>query len=92
MYTLQASASSTSPSLTTLPAVPAGAGGFTVGQTAVLDGLVSRPELSGSHVMLRSFDAATSRWAVALDATEEIIRVKVCNLQPLVFGPCAAVL
>lgn len=84
------SASSASPSSATSPTTTVGAGGFTVGQTAVLDGLVSRPELSGCHVMLRAFDAAASRWAVALDATAEVIRVKTFNLKPLVYGPCAA--
>ena len=71
----------------TSPALPAGAGGFSVGQAAVLDGLVARPELTGHHVMLRSFDESASRWAVSLDAAEETIRVKAINLKPLVFGP-----
>ena len=85
-----ASASSLTLPRAPLPAASAGAGGFTEGQAAVLDGLVSRPELSGRHVILRAFDAATSRWAASLDASDEVIRVKTINLMPLVFGPCGA--
>ena len=54
--------------------------GFTVGQAAVLDGLVSRPDLSGHRVTLRSFDAATSRWEAVLDGSHEVFRVKSFNL------------
>ena len=63
--------------------------GFSVGQAALLDGLVSRPELAGCLVTLRSFDAASSRWAVTLDTTGESIRVKANNLRPSIFKPGA---
>jgi len=54
---------------------------FCEGQAAVLDGLVSRPELAGSLVTLRAFDVASSRWAVSLNTTGETIRVKASNLR-----------
>ena len=73
-----------------LPAAAAGGDGFAVGQAAVLDGLVSRPELAGNLVTLRSFDAASLRWAVTLDFTGESVRVKACNLRPSIFKPGAA--
>ena len=80
-------------STTTLAAlVPAGAGsegGFSVGQAALLVGLVTRPELAGSSVTLRSFDVASSRWAVALGSTGESIRVKAHNLKSSLFKPGA---
>ena len=63
--------------------------GFSEGQAAVLDGLVSRPELSGNHVTLPSFDRASSRWAVTLDTTGESVRVKAQNLTPSKFQPGA---
>ena len=67
-------------------------GGLYVGQAAVLVGLVSRPELADNSVTLRSFDAASSRWAVSLDTIDESIRVKATNLRPSLFkpGPFAA--
>ena len=55
--------------------------GFSVGQAALLSGLVSRPELSGSSVTLRSFDRGSSRWAVIVDNTGESVRVKAHNLK-----------
>ena len=54
----------------------AGRGGFEDGQDASLDGLVSRPELTGSLVTVLSFDAASARWAVKIARTGETIRVK----------------
>ena len=77
--------SSASTSSTTFPASSAGVGGFSVGQTALLVDLVSRPELTGKSVTLRSFDAASSRWAVSLGTTDESIRVKTTNLRPSFF-------
>ena len=79
-----------STSLATLPVPDAGAGGFSVGQSALLDGLVARPELSGKLVTLRSFDAAASRWAGTIDDTGESIGVKVCSLRPSIFSTGAS--
>ena len=67
----------------------AGGDGFFEGQAALLVGLVSRPELDGKSVTLRSYDVPSSRWAACLDTSNETIRVKVSNLQQTVFGPCA---
>jgi hypothetical protein len=72
---------------TTASASRASEDGFSVGQAAVLVGLVSRPELTGSSVTLRSFDSASSRWAVTLDTTGESIRVKAPNLKFSIFKP-----
>ena len=81
------SSSLASPSLATSLAAAAGTDGFSEGQVALLDGLVSRPELAGSRVTLRTFDAASSRWAVTLDTTGESIRVKANNLKLSTGGP-----
>jgi hypothetical protein len=72
---MQLSPSSASPSTAISLATNAGEDGFSVGQAALLTGLVSRPELAGCHVTLRSFDVASSRWAVAIDTSGESIRV-----------------
>ena len=52
---------------------------FTVGQTAMLGGLESRPELTGS-VSILSYDSVAGRYAVTVDATGEKIKVKEANL------------
>jgi hypothetical protein len=83
------SSSLPSPSSAISLALGVGVDGFSVGQAAVLTGLVSRPELSGCLVTLRSFDAASSRWAASLDTTGESIRVKTDNLRPSIFKPGA---
>ena len=54
-------------------------GPFVVGQTVVLGGLESRPELSGS-VCILSYDSVAGRYAVRVDATGESIKVKGVNL------------
>ena len=82
------SSSLASPPSLSVPA-DAGKGGFSEGQAALLYGLVSRTELDGCRVTLRSFDAASSRWAVALDTSGESIRVKAYNLRPSIFMPGA---
>ena len=82
------SSSLASPPSSSVPA-GAGKGGFSEGQAALLYGLVSRAELDGCRVTLRSFDAASSRWAVALDTSGESIRVKAYNLRPSIFMPGA---
>ena len=71
-----------SPSITVPPVASAVASGFAAGMTAVLTGLNSRPELVGSLVTLRSFDAASARWAVTVAASGESIRVRKQNLEP----------
>ena len=81
------SAPTSSSSAATLAVHPAGGDGFSVGQAAVLSDLVSRPELDGNTVTLRSFDRQSSRWAVTLDTTEEQIRVEAHNLKPSIFKP-----
>ena len=58
---------------------PARDGLFVVGNTAVLGGLESRPELSGSVTIL-SYDSVAGRYAVTVDATGEQIKVKAVNL------------
>ena len=58
---------------------PASDGLFVVGQTVVLGGLESRPELSGSVTIL-SYDSVAGRYAVTVDATGEKIKVKEVNL------------
>ena len=83
------SAFSTTTLAARVPARSASGDGFSEGQAAVLVGLVSRPELAGSSVTLRSFDGASSRWAVILDSTGESIRVKAHNLKPSIFKPGA---
>ena len=55
------------------------AGLFSVGQSVMLGGLESRPELSG-RVSILSFDSVAGRYAVAVDATGEKIKVKEGNL------------
>lgn len=52
---------------------------FTVGQTVILEGLQSRPELIGS-VSILSYDAVVGRYAVMVEATGEKIKVKEANL------------
>ena len=53
---------------------------FAVGQAAVLASLVSRPELSGLGVTVRSFDGASGRYAVSIDSSGESVRVLAKNL------------
>ena len=73
------SASSTSAPVGASPG-SAGMGLFAVGQTVLLEGLASRPELIGSVTIL-SFDAVVGRYAVSVDATGEKIKVKEANLR-----------
>ena len=53
---------------------------FTVGQEVLLGVLGSRPEVTGSAVIL-SYDSVTDRYAVTVDATGERIKVKEVNLR-----------
>ena len=57
-------------------------GRLAVGQTALLGGLESRPELTGSVTIL-SFDSLAGRYAVTVDATGEKFKVKGANLKAL---------
>ena len=59
---------------------------FVVGQSAMLGGLESRPELTGS-VSILSYDGAVGRYAVSVDATGEKIKVKEANLSAPPCGP-----
>ena len=71
--------SSTSASVGAAPG-SASVGLFAVGQTVMLWGLESRPELTGS-VSILSYDAVAGRYAVSVDATGEKIKVKEGNLR-----------
>ena len=73
------SASSTSAPVGAAPG-SASMGLFAVGQTAVLEGLASRPKLTGS-VSILSYDAVVGRYGVSVDATGEKIKVKEANLR-----------
>ena len=74
----QPTASSTS-ALVGAASGSASAGLFAVGQTVMLGGLESRPELTGS-VSILSYDSVVGRYAVTVDATGEKIKVKEVNL------------
>ena len=78
-------ASSTSAPVGAAPG-SASMGLFAVGQTAVLEGLASRPELTGS-VSILSYDAVVGRYGVSVDATGEKIKVKEANLRASTCAP-----
>ena len=59
--------------------------GFTVGCAVVFAGLVSRAELAGRAGTVLSFDEASSRYAIKVDATGESVRVLAKNLKPSIF-------
>ena len=75
-----------SPSLKVAPEAAADDGGFAAGQSALLLGLSSRPELVGQLVTLRSFDATSARWAVTVASSGESIKVRSQCLKPSIFG------
>jgi len=60
---------------------------FTEGQAVVLVDLVSRADLVGKCGVVKSFDLASSRYAVCIDASGEIVKVLEVNLRPSVFMP-----
>ena len=70
-----------SPSLKVALGAAADDGGFAAGQSALLLGLSSRPELVGQLVTLRSFDATSARWAVTVASSGESIKVRSQCLQ-----------
>jgi len=65
--------------------VPAGTGKFSVGQAVVLVDLVSRADLVGKCGVVKSFDSASKRFAVCLDASGEHVKVLEGNLRPSIF-------
>ena len=65
-----------SPSLKVAPGAAADDGGFAAGQSALLLGLSSRPELVGQLVALRSFDATSHEGLSVLPA---LARVSKCG-------------
>jgi hypothetical protein len=54
---------------------------FAVGQAVALLGLASRADLLGKRGVVKFFDAASSRYAVCIDVTGEMVRVRAENLQ-----------
>ena len=56
-----------------------------VGQILLLKGLVSRPELIGCRVKVKSYDAGSARYGVSVEATGEAIRVKATSLRMSIF-------
>ena len=74
--------SSASPACNTASA-SAGSAKFVAGNAVTLEGLVSRPELVGQRGVVKSFDSATSRYAVRVDAANETVRVLEKNMRAL---------
>ena len=58
---------------------------FIVGQAVVLVDLVSRADLVGMCGVVRSFDSASARYAVCLDASNENVKVLEANMRPSIF-------
>ena len=56
-----------------------------MGQAAVMADLVSRSDLVGFRGVVKSFDSASQRYAVCLDASGEQVRVLQQNLRPSIF-------
>ena len=81
-----ASTSPSAPSLQTQAFDAASTNKFTVGQAVVLVDLVSRGDLVGKCGVVKSFDSATSRYAVCLGAAGESVKVLEGNLKPTIFG------
>ena len=57
-----------------------------MGQSVVLTGLTSRPDLLDALCTVMSFDVAAARVAVKVSASGECIKVKPYNLEVSVFG------
>ena len=55
-------------------------GSFIEGQAVVLVGLSSREDLVGKCGVVKFFDSASSRYAVCIDVTGEMVRVRLENL------------
>ena len=76
---------SASPSASSQHGSAHGSAEFTVGQAVLLVDLVSRADLVGKCGVVKSFDSASSRYAVCLDATGEHVKVLESNLRPSLF-------
>jgi hypothetical protein len=59
---------------------------LSVGCLVILTALVSRAELVGMAATVLSFDEATCRYAIKMDATGETVRVLAKNLKPSIVG------
>ena len=66
--------------------VDTGADKFTVGQAVVLVDLTARADLVGKCGVVKSFDSASARYAVCLDASGEHVKVLGSNLRPSIFA------
>ena len=64
---------------------------FVEGQAVVLADLVSRSDLVGKCGVVKSFDSASGRYAVSLDASGEQIRVLGTNLRPSIFASAGGI-
>ena len=53
----------------------------------MLIGLVSRADLVGKCVVVKSFDSASSRYAVCIDASGEMVKALEGNLLTSIFVP-----
>ena len=61
---------------------------FAVGQAVTLVDLVSRADLVGKCGVIKSFDSASTRYAVCIDVSGEMVKVLEANLRPrLIFVP-----
>ena len=61
---------------------------FAVGQAVALVDLVSRADLVGKCGVITSFDSASTRYAVCIDVSGEMVKVLEANLRPrLIFVP-----
>ena len=79
---------SPSASLSHVPAsASAGTVAFAEGQAVLLVDLVSRSDLVGKRGVVKSFDSASSRYAVCIDASGETVRARVLegNLRTSIF-------
>jgi hypothetical protein len=65
---------------------PVGADAFAVGQAVSFVGLVSRADLSGRCGVIISYDAASLRYAVLVDAPNQSVRVLGKNLMASIFA------
>ena len=60
---------------------------FSEGQAVVLVGLTSRADLVDKCGVVKSFDSASNRYAVCIDATGEMVKVLGANLRLSIFVP-----
>ena len=84
---VRASASPLTSSSQVPASASAGTARFAEGQAVLLADLVSRPELVGKGGVVQFFDSATSRYAVCIDASGEMVRVREGNLTVNIFKP-----